>query len=76
MKRLFLFISFFLVLILSAQILAQTSFSPTMASRLMTFDSGGLLNAGTEVLLPESDSAAFSRNFGMKTLRLLDGVYY
>ncbi len=54
----------------------QENYKPAMASRLLTFNQAGLENMGNEVLLPLSDSAGNSYNFSMKTMRLVDGIYY
>jgi len=65
-----------ILIIFACTISAQTGYNPTLASRLLYFNSAGLIEAGVEVLLPLSDSSSNSYNYSMKTLRHLYGTYY
>ncbi len=48
----------------------------TIASKMFYFNSGGLVSQTPELLSPRADSQCTAESYAMKTLAVMDGVYY
>src|SRR5688572_16471872 len=75
MKKIII-VSVIFLLTAIAQLDSQVIEQYAIASRMFYFNSGGLVNQTPELLSPRADSQCSAESYSMKTLAMLDGVYY
>jgi hypothetical protein len=75
MKKIII-VSVIFLLTAIAQLDSQVIEQYAIASRMFYFNSGGLVNQTPELLSPRADSQCSAESYSMKTLAVLDGVFY